>query len=85
MPTKSGSVRKEDRCASPVRNLVLGGTGSSYIVPAALSYVSSNSEKNVCEPWDGNAYLYDAIIPGTYGAEMSYAFWYKKVNGDYSC
>jgi len=50
MPTESGSVRKEDRCASPVRNLVLDGTGSSYVVPAVLSYVSSNGEKNEGEP-----------------------------------
>jgi len=85
MPTESGSVRKEDRCGSPVRNLVLDGTGNSYVVPAVLSYVSSNSEKNEGEPWDGDAYLYAAIIPGMFGAAMSYALWYKKMNGDCSC
>jgi len=46
MPTESISVGKEGRCASPVRNLVLDRTGSSYVVPAVLSYVSSNSVKN---------------------------------------
>jgi len=60
---------------------VLDGTGSSYVVPAVLSYVSSNGEKNEGEPWDGDAYLYAAIIPATYGAAMSYALWYKKING----
>jgi len=85
MPTENGSVGKEDRCASPVRDLVLDGTGSSYVVPAVLSYVSSNGEKNDGEPWDSNAYLYVAIIPGTCGAAMSYALWYKKMNGDCSC
>jgi len=50
IPIENGSVVKEDRCASPVRNLVLDGTGSSYIVPAVLSYVSSNGEKNKGEP-----------------------------------
>jgi len=57
MPTENGSVGKEDRCASPVRDLVLNGKGSSYVVPAVLSYVSSNGEKNESEPWDGDAYL----------------------------
>jgi len=85
MPTENGSIRKEDRYASPVKNQVLDGTGSSYAVPAVLSYVSSNGEKNEGEPWDGDAYLYAAIIPGTYGAAMSYCFWYKKMNGDCSC
>jgi len=85
MPTENGSVRKEDRCASPVRNLVLDRTGSSYVVLAVLSYLSSNGEKNEGEPWDGDAYLYAAIIPGTYGAAMSYALWYKKMSGDCSC
>jgi len=85
MPTGSGAVGKEDRCALPVRNLVLDGTGSNYVVPAVLSYVSSNGEKNDGEPWDANAYLYAAIIPGTYGAAMSYTLWYKKMNGDCSC
>jgi len=85
MPTENGSVEKEDRCASPVRNLVLDGTGSSYVVPAVLSYVSFNGEKNEGEPWDGDAYLYAAIIPGTYGTAMSYALWYKKINGDCRC
>jgi len=85
MPTESGVVGKEDRYASPVRNLVLDGTGSSYVVPAVPSYVSSSSEKNEGEQWDGDGYLYAAIIPGTYGAAMSYALWYKKMNGDCSC
>jgi len=76
---------KEDRYASPVRNMVLDGTGSSYVVPAGLSYVSSNDEKNEDEPWNGDAYLYAVIIPGTYGAAISYALWYKKMNGDCSC
>jgi len=84
MPTQSSAVGKEDRCALPVRDLVLDGAGSSYVVPAVLSYVSSNGEKYEGEPWDGDAYLYAAIIPGTYGAAMSYAHWYKNMNGDYS-
>jgi len=50
IPTESGSVGKEDRCASLVRNLVLDGTGSSYVVPAVLSDISSNGEKNEGEP-----------------------------------
>jgi len=50
MPTENSLVGKEGRCASPVRNLVLDGTGSSYVVPAVLSYVSSNGEKNKNEP-----------------------------------
>jgi len=54
MATESGAVRREDRCASPVRNLVLDGTGSSYVVPAFLSYFSSSGEKNEGEPWDGD-------------------------------
>jgi len=85
MPTENSSVGKEGRCASPVRDLVWDGTASSYVVPAVLSYVSSNGEKNEGEPWDGDAYLYAAIIPETYGAAVSYAFWYKKMNGDCSC
>jgi len=85
MPTENGAVGKQDRYASPVRNLVLYRTGSSYVVPAILSYVSSSCEKNEGEPWDSDAYLYPAIIPGTYGAAMSYALWYKKMNGDCSC
>jgi len=48
--TESGSVRKEDRYISPVRELVLNATGSSCVVPAILLYVSSNSEKNDREP-----------------------------------
>jgi len=84
MPTEIGSVEKEGGCASPVRNLVLDGTGSNYVVPAVLSYVSSNGEKNEGKPWDGNAYLYTAIIPGMYGAAMSHALWYKKMNVDCS-
>jgi len=85
MPNENGSVEKEGRCASPVRNLVLHGTGRNYVIPAVLSYVSSNGEKNESEPWDGDACLYATIIPGTYGAAMSYALWYKKMNGDCSC
>jgi len=85
MPTENSSVGKEDRCASPVRNLVLDGGGRNYVVPAVLSHVSSNGEKNESEPWDGDAYLYPAIISGTYGAAMSYALCYKKMNGDCSC
>jgi len=73
MPTENGSVEKECRRALPVRNLVLDGTGSNYVVPAILLYVSSNGEKNEGEPWDGDAYLYATIIPGPYGAAMSYA------------
>jgi len=84
MRTERGSVGKEDICASPVRDLVLNEARSSYVVPAVLSYVSSNGEKNEGEPRDGDAYLYVAIIPGTYGAAMSYALWYKKMNGDCS-
>jgi len=85
MPTENGSVGKEGRCTSPGRNLVLNGTESSYVVPAVLSYISSNAKKNEGEPWDSDTYLYAAIIPGTYGAAMSYALWYKKMNGDCSC
>ena len=44
---------------------MLEGTGSSYIVPAVLSSLSSNGEKNDGEPWDGHAYLYAAILPET--------------------
>jgi len=84
MPTQSGSVGKEDRCASPMRNLMWDGPGSSYVVPTILSYVSSNSEKNKGEPWDSDAYLYAVIIPEMYGAAMSYALWYKKMNRDCS-
>jgi len=85
MPTEKSSVGKEGRCASPMRNVLLDGTGCSYVVPAVLSYVSSNGEKNDSEPWDGDAYLYAAIIPGPYGSAMSYALWYRKMNGDCSC
>jgi len=85
MPTEISLVGKEDRCTSPVRDLVLDGAGSSYVVSAVLSYVSSNGERNEGEPWDGDAYLYAAIILGTYGAAMSYALGYKKMNGDCSC
>jgi len=73
MSTESGSVRKEDRCGSPVRNLVLDRTGSSYVVTVVFSYISSNSEKNVGEPWDAEAYLYATIISGTYCSSMTYA------------
>jgi len=85
MPTENGSVGKEGRYASPVRDLVVNGTGSSYVVPAVISYVSSNGENKEGEPWDGEAYLYAAIIAGTYGASNTYALWYKKMNGDCSC
>jgi hypothetical protein len=85
MPDEQGSSGQEERCASPVRDLVLDGAGSSYVVPAVLSYVSSAGEKVESEPWDGDAYLYAAVIPGTYGAALSYALWYKKMNGDCSC
>ena len=85
MSTENSSVGKEDRCNSPVRNLVLDGTASSYIVPAVLSYVSSNGNKNEGEPWDDDVYLYASIIPGTYAAVVSYALWCKKMNGDCSC
>jgi len=85
MATESSAVGKGDRCTSPVRDLVLDGAGGSYVVPAVLWYLSSNGEKNEGEPWDGDAYLYAAIIPGTYGAAMSYALWYKKMNGECSC
>ena len=64
---------------------MLDGTGSSYVVPAVFSYVSSNGEKNEREPWDGDTYLYTAIIPGTHGAAIFYALWYNKMNGDCSC
>jgi len=50
MPTESGSVGKKGRCTSPMKNLVLYGTGSSYVVPAVLSYFYSNGETNVSEP-----------------------------------
>jgi len=84
-PTENGPVGKENRCASPVRNLVLDGAGSRYVVPTVLSYVSFNGEKNEGEPWDGDAYLYAAIIPGTYGAAMFHALWYKTMNVHCSC
>jgi len=85
IPAENGSAGKEDGYPSPVRNLVLDGIGSSHVVPAILSYISSNCEKNNGEPWDCDASLYAAIIPGTYGAAMSYALWYKKMNRDCSC
>jgi len=50
IPTENGSVGKKDRCAMPVKNLVLDGTGSNYVVPAVLSYISSNGEKNEGDP-----------------------------------
>ena len=37
MPTENSSVGKEDRCNLTVRDLVLDGAGSSYVVPAVLS------------------------------------------------
>ena len=64
---------------------MLDGTGSSYVVPAERSYVSSNGEENEGEQWDGDAYLYAANIPGMHDAAMSSALWYKKMNGDCSC
>ena len=85
MPSENGSVVKKDKCASPVRNLVLREAGSSYVVPAVPSNVSSNGEKIEGEPWDCDSYLYTAFIPGMYGAAMSYTLWYKKLNGDCSC
>jgi len=85
MPTESGSVGMENRCTSPVRDLVLDGTGSSYVVPTVFSCVSAGGEKNVVEPWDGDAYLYTAIIPRTHGPAKSYGLWYKKIHGDCSC
>jgi len=57
MPTESGSVGKEDRCALLVRNLWLDRTASNYVVPAILWYISSNGEKNESEPWNGDVYL----------------------------
>jgi len=84
MPTKSGSVKEEGRCTLPVSYLVLDATGSSYLLPAVLSYMSSDVEKNDGKACDGDMYLYIAIIPGTYGTAMSYALWYKKLNGDCS-
>jgi len=50
MPTENGSVGREDRWPSPVRDLVLDGAGSSYVVPPVLSCISSNGEKNEGEP-----------------------------------
>ena len=50
MTTENGSVGKEGRCTSPVRDLVLDGAGRNFVVPAVLSYVSSNGEKNEGEP-----------------------------------
>jgi len=73
MPTENGSVGKEGRCTSPVKDLVLDGTGSSYVVTAVLLTVSSNGKKNEGEPCDGDQYLYTGIIPGTFGGGMSYA------------
>jgi len=61
------------RCPRPVRNLVLDGIGSNYVVPAVLSYIPSNGEREEGEPWDGDAYIYTTIIPGMYGAAISYA------------
>ena len=83
--TESGPVGKEGRCALSVRNLVLDGTGTRYVVPAVLSYFSSNSEKKEGELWDGDVYFHVAIIPGAYGAVMSCALWYKKKKVDCSC
>jgi len=46
MLTAGSSVRKEGRCPLPVIDLVLDVIGSSYVVPAALSYISSNGGKH---------------------------------------
>jgi len=73
MPTESGSDGKEGRCSLPMRDLVLDEIGSSYVVPAELSYVSSSTKKNKGEHCDGDMYLYAMIIPGTYSAAISYA------------
>jgi len=85
MTTQNGSLGKQDACASTVRNMVLDGAGNSYVVPAILSYVTSNGEKNESEPWDSDMYLYATIIPRMCGTAMSYALWYKKMNGHCSC
>jgi len=82
--TESGSIRKEGRYASPVRNLVLDGTGSSYVVPVIRSYASSKGEKNKAEPLNADMYLYAAIISRRYGAVMFYDLCYQKMNGDYN-
>jgi len=57
MLTESSLVGKEDRYASPMRNLVLDRRGSNYVVPAVLSYISSNRKKNEGERWNGDPYL----------------------------
>jgi len=46
MQTKDRLVEKTGSYAFPVGNLVLNGTGSSYVALAILSFNSSNSEKN---------------------------------------
>jgi len=46
VPIENGSVGKEGKCASPVRNLVLDRIRSNNVVPAVLSYISSEGEKN---------------------------------------
>jgi len=61
MPTENGSVGKEDRCVSTLRDLMLDETGSNYVVVAILSYVSSNCEKNEAEPSNGDEYLNAAV------------------------
>jgi len=38
--TQDGSARKEDRCSSPVGNLVFDETRYSYAVPTVISYIS---------------------------------------------
>ena len=38
MPTENGSAGKEDRCASPVSNLVLDGTGSCH--GGSINYIA---------------------------------------------
>jgi len=85
MPAKAGLDGLGGRCSSPVRDLVLDGMESSYIVSAVLSCVSSAGEKVESEPWNGDMYVYVAVIAGMFSTVISYAFWYKKLNGDRSC
>jgi len=78
-------VGKEDRCASPVRNLVWDRKRSNHLFPALLSYLSSNGENNEGEQWDCDLYLYAVNTPGTNSAAMAYTLWYNKMNSDCSC
>lgn len=64
---------------------MLDGTGSTYIVPAILSYASSKGEKNDNQIWDSDKYFYTAIILGIFGAVISYALKIKKINEDCHC